>query len=332
MRSRAFTLIELLVVILIIAVLIGLLLPAVQAAREAARRAQCVSQLKQLALASHNFESTNGSFPPGASLSDASASTLVFLLPFLEQGVRFGQFDLTRSASDAVVNYTARNGDIPNLLCPSDPSTSTMPNLPVLPDLPPSYQGRSNYYGNLGIHAWALDEKVSYVKDSRHRGIFAYGSDTRLSEILDGSSNTALFAEIQRGSYPAYDARDIVVIMRTQWGLGNPATNPNNLTPPAVCKPPGYKAINYRGLRFQSGTIYNALYNHSLPPNSPRRDCVEYPVFEQAHIASRSHHPGGVNLAFCDGSVRFIKDSVQLDLWRAISTRAGGEVVGDPSF
>src|SRR5207249_6293824 len=112
-RSQSgFTLIEILVVITIIAVLIGLLLPAVQAAREAARRMQCTNNLKQIALAAHNFHQANSALPPGASLVPDQASSLVLISPFLEQVNRFNAFNLNVDATNDPANITARDFDV----------------------------------------------------------------------------------------------------------------------------------------------------------------------------------------------------------------------------
>lgn len=333
MQRRAFTLIELLVVMSIIGLLIGLLLPAVQAARESARRMQCVNNLKQIALGTHNFETVYGSFPPGTSGGPSLASTRVLLLPYLEQGNRYNQFDLTANVSDTLVNLTARSQDVAMFLCPSDPSTSRWVDPPLAVGDPPVESGRSNYYGNLGIHAWAYNQNNLYTKDARHAGVFAYVSATRLADIADGSSNTVMFAEVKRGAFPNNNEIDIIVVQANLWGAGNPTTNPNNLTPPAVCnKLPGYKRINYTGLQYQRGTLTSSLYTHTAVPNSNQRDCVSFPTLELAHLASRSFHSGGVNVALCDGSVRSVKDSIQLAAWKALGTRAGGETIDSAGY
>lgn len=332
-KRHAFTLIELLVVMAIIGVLIGLLLPAVQAARESARRMQCVNNLKQLALGAHNFESANGSFPPGTSPGPSLASARVFLLPFLEEGNRYNRFDLAANVSDSSTNLTARNQDVAMFLCPSDTSTGRWVDPPLVAGDPPVESGRSNYYGNLGTHAWGFNQSPNYTKDARYAGVFAYVSATRLADITDGSSNTVIFAEVKRGAFPNKSEIDIVVVQPNLWGTGNPTTNVNNLTPPAVCnKLPGYREINYTGLQYQRGAFASIFYTHTAVPNSKKRDCVVFPTLDQGHLASRSYHPGGVNVAFCDGSVRFIKESIYLDVWKALGTRAGGETIDSSSY
>src|SRR5258708_5733753 len=133
MKRSAFTLVELLVVIAVIAILVALLLPAVQTAREAARRIQCTNNLKQIALATHNFHDANALLPPGASAAPSFASSLVFILPFFEQMNSFNSFNLTLDVTDFPENSTARNHDVSGYLCPSDPSFGSFQDPTQLP-------------------------------------------------------------------------------------------------------------------------------------------------------------------------------------------------------
>jgi prepilin-type N-terminal cleavage/methylation domain-containing protein/prepilin-type processing-associated H-X9-DG protein len=326
-RRRGFTLIELLVVIALIAMLIALLLPAVQSAREAARRMSCSNNLKQIALAAHNFQDANQCLPPGASLVPAEASALVYILPFVERGNNYNLFNLSYSATDSFINSTARNNEIATYLCPSDPSSGSYKDL----TLQGAVMGRSNYFGNLGAHAWAYDVKIPNYKDSVRAGVFSYGSSTQMAAILDGTSNTTLFAEIKRGARPGDDDLDVTVLPVNVWGPGNPAANPNNLSPLAACNNPPNK-LNYTGLEYQRGFLLTALYTHTIPPNYKGRDCIVFLTLDQAHLAARSWHPGGINAAMADGSVRFIKDGIQLPVWKALGTRSGTEIIGSLSF
>jgi prepilin-type N-terminal cleavage/methylation domain-containing protein/prepilin-type processing-associated H-X9-DG protein len=331
MKRRAFTLIELLVVVAVIAVLVGLLLPAVQAAREAARRARCANNLKQIALASHNFCDANQCLPPGASPS-SGASALAFLLPYLEQSNLLALFDMTADVTSTVVNATARHNEVQTFLCPSDPSTGTWQD-PQLPDQAAGAMGRSNYFGNMGANGWTLDSKGTWVKKPGVAGVFASGSTTRLADIADGTSHTVLFAEIKRGARPGHDDLDVNIIPVNIWGTGDPGANPNNESPPPACgNPQPIAPFNYTGLQFQRGFLITSLYTHTVAPNSRGRDCIVFLTFDQGHLAARSYHPGGVNAAMVDGSVRFIRDTIALTVWRALGTRCGGEILSSQSY
>jgi prepilin-type N-terminal cleavage/methylation domain-containing protein/prepilin-type processing-associated H-X9-DG protein len=327
----AFTLIELLVVIALIAVLIGLLLPAVQSARAAARRLQCVNNLKQIALAAHNFHDTNRSFPPGVSPPPSQASTLVFVLPYMEGGNVYNAFNLTSDVTNTDPNATSRCLTVNSFMCPSDPSAGfwTDPS-PVWNGSNPD-MGRSNYFGNLGASGWVYDDLNTLTKPPGQRGIFAYKSTTSIDDIQDGTSNTALFGEIKRGARPGADALNVTQVLPNFWGPASAPSNPSNLSPPTACNKPSPNPFNYTGLQYQRGFFITALYTHTVPPNYSGRDCIRL-GFDQGHLASRSYHPGGVNLSMSDGSVRFVRETIQLGVWRALGTRKGGEIISADSY
>jgi prepilin-type N-terminal cleavage/methylation domain-containing protein/prepilin-type processing-associated H-X9-DG protein len=323
MRHRGFTLIELLVVIAIIGVLIALLLPAVQKVREAANRTKCANNLKQIALAAHHYHNDAGCFPPGEAIAPSQASALALLLPYLEQGNIYRQFDFSRSVYNDSVNAAARAQQPTVYLCPSDPSQGYYKNT----NAPYEISGKSNYFANMGAHGWWLDQPgTGQTKPVELAGVFGDCSKIRLTDITDGTSNTALFAEIKRGAAPGSDNLDVTLVPTSIWDTAhyNPAANPNNLSPPEICNTPT-TTHNYTGLQFENGFLITAFYTHTVPPNYTGRDCVRAGLMDQGHLAARSYHPGGVNIALADGSVRFISDQIQMSTWKALGTRAGGE-------
>jgi prepilin-type N-terminal cleavage/methylation domain-containing protein/prepilin-type processing-associated H-X9-DG protein len=332
-KSLGYTLVELLVAIAVIAVLIGLLLPAIQMVREAAARTRCKNNLKQLALAAHNYHSTYQVFPPGVQMTEPQGSILFVLLPYVEQEARYKRFDLSKQVDDAA-NHAARiAGDVPGYLCPSDPSIGAFIDTNP-PGLAPGPAGRTNYYANLGAHAWWLDSAGTLAKPPNLAGVFAQGSRVPMTDILDGTTNTAMFAEIKRGAAPNHDRLDVTVLSPTQWNVsgGNAAANntqngnpTTNATFASLCNA-AVSTTNVTGLRYHTGRANLAFYTHTLPPNYAGRDCMN-PLPSHLHLAARSYHPGGINVARADGSVHFVANHVPLDVWRAWGTRSGGEAV-----
>jgi prepilin-type N-terminal cleavage/methylation domain-containing protein/prepilin-type processing-associated H-X9-DG protein len=313
MKRRGFTLIELLVVIAIIGILIALLLPAVQKVREAANRAKCQNNLKQIGLAAHNYHSTFDTFPPGAIPSPAFGSTLVILLPYFEQANKYNQFNFSEDLNSGKDNAAARSQDLPILLCPSDPSTGFFTESET-----GEIEGRTNYFANLGSRGWWKNS------DPATSGIFFYSSapakSVRLSDITDGSSNTAMYAEIKRGKNgPALTVTSVpYAIWDTDQALHDAA-------PFADCDDPNNSYYDYTGLEYFRSLLWTCYYTHTAPPNYKGHDCVRSVGLDRGHIAARSYHPGGVNVLFADGSVHFVRDSIAPDTWRALGTRGGGE-------
>jgi prepilin-type N-terminal cleavage/methylation domain-containing protein/prepilin-type processing-associated H-X9-DG protein len=350
---RGFTLIELLVVIAIIAVLISLLLPAVQSAREAARRAQCTNNLKQLGLANANYESSTGVFPLGSYMmtpingagppGDPSStpcsgrheqSILIRLLPFIEQSQLFNAFNSNVHYSNAD-NGTVQATGLTAIWCPSDPSVQTID----FSDF--SYGMRfSSYHGNAGT--WfspgryqdpACVGSAFGTLTSQANGVFNFYSKTTIASITDGTSNTMLMAEFAWGKLNHGDQ-----ICWSWWDSGNYSDS--------------MFTSSYPLNPFTRVSDFNTGSGSANPINS-----------DLYTSAASSFHPGGANFGFCDGSVRFIKDSIQqnpvttvsgglfpfasnivpganniytvigpMSVYQALSTRNGGEVISSDAY
>jgi prepilin-type N-terminal cleavage/methylation domain-containing protein/prepilin-type processing-associated H-X9-DG protein len=309
-----FTLIELLVVIAIIAVLIALLLPAVQAAREAARRAQCVNNLKQIGLAMHNYVESRGALP-GADMvfNVTELSALTMVLPYLEQTTVYNSINFAFNYQDPN-NTTAMYTTLTGFICPSDMS-----------DPLPALGGQTNYMANMGSNIVWQASIGGNASMPPPNGIFYANSATTFAAITDGLSNTTFYSERVLA-----DGNNAIVspIADVFFSPASPTTPDQAMQ---LCQ-----AVNINDLNNQFPLFMGApwlcgqhIFLHVTPPNS--RSCGFF-VALRAVMPPSSHHPGGVNVLFGDGSVRFVKDSVNLQAWRALGTRAGGEVVSADSY
>jgi prepilin-type N-terminal cleavage/methylation domain-containing protein len=313
-RSRsAFTLIELLVVIAIIAILIGLLLPAVQKVREAGARTQCENNLKQLALALHTYHSARGCLPPGR--DSANFSTHTHLLPYIEGDTVYRMINFAKPYNDPS-NAAAMAVPIKTFICPSDP----------IQKVPAGWAG-NNYRVNQGSGIlWGLpstDPANSNYNFPAPNGPFYLNSTTALVEITDGTSNTAAWSEHLKGDFSNAIASDST---DTFWPHTYPKTpdeawnmckgvNPSDLT---------FQDVSNVGAPWIYGYHSTTVYFHVTPPGS--RSCM----FPPGRIATsaNSGHFNGVNLALCDGSVRYVGYDIDLATWRALGSRNGGEPIG----
>jgi prepilin-type N-terminal cleavage/methylation domain-containing protein/prepilin-type processing-associated H-X9-DG protein len=335
MTRRGFTLIELLVVIAIIAILIGLLLPAVQKVREAAARMKCQNNLKQLGLALHNYEGANGKFPalyPGTAPGSTTFnykytwSVLAQLNPYLEQTNIYNSMDLTQPMYDASNNITAQNQFavvqvVSLFLCPSDRG------LPVSSAYGVTNMGPTNYVACHGSGT----SGGGYGSPVSADGIFPAVTGIRVTDITDGTSNTAAMSESILGdgaeATPTQPGDQTVAYKYTGYSGTLPSAGTCSGAPQL------WNGYNRRGFMWASGEARCVSYNHFYPPNSPNYDCIAndptMTYISVGYRTARSRHTGGVNVLLGDGSVRFVRDSVDLTAWRSASTRSTGEVPGD---
>ncbi len=335
---NAFTLVELLVVIAIIGVLVGLLLPAVQAAREAARRMSCQNNIKQVVLACHNYESSMKQLPPAwtrPAMTGDGWSAQARILPFVEavslaQAIDFsGGYKATTIRVDGIDRPIA-SYRVPTYLCPSEindrlrtGSTGDAIHYPL------------NYAYSAG--KWFVFDPENRNGRNVGEGMFTAGRGRKFRDCLDGLSHTLAFAEVKAWSPYLRDS-----------GIAGDVNMP--VLENEVCGLGGSLKTETGHTEWVDGRVHQTGFTTTFSPNKkilcPDSRGHEYDVdftnFREgksatspvprtyAAVTARSYHLGGVNVALMDGSVRFITDSIDLDLWQGMSTRNGREVISVP--
>ncbi|WP_165228621.1 DUF1559 domain-containing protein [Aquisphaera insulae] len=355
-----FTLIELLVVIAIIAVLIALLLPAVQSAREAARRAQCVNNLKQIGLAMHNYHTANNSFPMGVSatinpLSGGNPcinwmgwSAQGLLLSYIEAGPLYNAINFAMDPVNSPTypfNSTVTTTRLAAFLCPSDGNA-----------------GRAylnSYYaseGTMSASYGSIDQNNCHAGVDAP-GLFTYSYAYGLQNCQDGSSNTVAFSEgvvgNGNGLTQAYTSGVNVAsgnALQDVWQsvtLGTQAPG-TYITQLQACNLAFQTAVNNNGLSASRGKLWawgaenESLFNTIVPPSSNQYQWTScrfgcntcgWDSADHANITNaNSFHPGGANVLFADGSVKFIKSSISFPTWWSLGTKSNGEVISSDAY
>ena len=311
LASRGFTLVELLVVITIIGILIALLLPAIQAAREAARRAQCMNNLKQIDLALHHYEEHYGTFPAGDSITypdqcsggvDCRGEPMFLtILPFIEQSGIEGQYDYSNVLGWMSQDSAIRSTQLPIYQCPSDDLVVDFPQL-------------RNYFGVCG---GKYTNVTSWRGPVYRDGLFFINRWNSFHDIEDGSSTTLAVGESVHVECA---------------GLGDGYGDPD------VGGPVGWSSGGACRSEYRCDPDYKAGGGWSLGRTSRatlyaiNADLIPIHHGDQNKPPFGSHHGGGAHFAFADGHVAFINDTVDLEVYRNLSTIAGGEVISSESF
>lgn len=335
-KRTGFTLIELLVVIAIIAVLISLLLPAVQSAREAARRISCANNLKQLGLAMHQYENANGVFPPAVVLRLNNNGSVAWfggwsaqgrILPYLEQNASYSAINFSERYSNPM-NTTIASLTISALICPSE----------IKPEAKLDgtfYVGSVNYgvsHGDWFVWGGAAGYDA--------RGMFTVNRSRSVASVSDGLSNTLMMSEVK--TYQPYYRDTGAISGMSPTSIPAPNADPASITS-AFFSSTAPKTSGHT--EWVDGHVHQGGFTTAFPPNkkimgtagknidvdlTSVREVNGGPTYSA--ITSRSYHPGGVQVLKADGSVKFIKETVEGNIWRGLSTINGGEVLSADAY
>jgi len=305
-----WTLMEVLVVLGVIGLLVALILPAVQSAREAARRMSCFNNLKQLGLALGAYESVLHSFPFATNPNDFSPH--VMMTPFLDQKPLYDSINFSAS-SHAPQNSTVANSSLAGLCCPSDGLVGSFS------------VGFLSYPACVGYGA-----QLTAEPGHSNSGVFVYSFENpiRIAGIVDGTSNTIAMSEWLIGANrinPTSDAKRDVFITPELIG-------PQEFDAFVGACVESTEKANFadKGLGWCEGQLGRSLYNHNLTIN--QKTCLNDGYVQEGAWTAGSAHAGSANVLFADGHATSARDTTDLSVWRALSTRNGGEIVGAGSY
>ncbi len=314
-KCYGFTLVELLVVIAIIGILIALLLPAVQAAREAARRSQCTNNLKQISLGLHNYHDKFNTLPVGA-YGSSWGTWQVAVLPYVEQQQLYALYDQGGKYDPSRRYFSATNAQVcikrlSTFSCPSDQAQTT-----TAAGYAMTHHNYAANFGNTGFFSQTDGPAQSADGVTFGGAPFTMMGSASIAprcygfrDITDGLSNTLMLGEVIQGKSASTTLLDLRGF--TWWG---PGSGFETFLPPNANLPDIMVEDNY----CQQGA-----------PNPPCDPVKFSSPNRPATMAARSRHPGGVNVALCDASVRFISQTIPIQTWRALGTSQGGEVIGE---